>query len=1262
MDMKGLKKTLLAIAVLVLAVLAVPGKAEANSLINLYYGTSGLKFDSDVYLGHLDFRENDGKLIKWIVIDESLNGSVQLFSRYILSYSPLYSTDKLTGADKEFYDKDCDLQKECNNLAGRCLTKIECDSLNVSDVMKFPADLGNGQWNIWAGSAYFTPPTTNTLGKYTQSGDWDKVETCYIRGGDDSETGVHLTGTFWLMENDQRAYDPSNGRGGNNIKYPSSADKSLGVRPVTLLNKDSVLFTYEDIYCPNPGPTEIGENVIKKDHSTIELVLKDKTNAFQVDKVATDGYRFDISYSKAKKTSGGLDSYISVMVVDRNKEIKVYGRVAKVISEEGTATVDISKLVGNNPSLFKEVEDTLYIFNETVERVGNTYAYAGSPFQKISPAKNVDGFVKESLTNIAASNTSKTCEMGKDYVTILTPNEGYILPDSITLKGIDGKNLANNQFSYSKTDGKVVIENSVFDKHNEIEIIANGVVKTYELKSNKTDLTFDSKYYGYTISESDKKTLTLENTGNQAVEITLPSSKSFDISFSESTDKKKSLEAGKKCSLDIVPKTGLADGTYNETVTINYTNKKIDISVKFTVNRDTFNVTFETAHGIAPEVQPVKDKDKAVKPDDPSEAGYTFNCWMIGEDEYDFDTPVSEAKTLVADWSLNTYSISYTLNGGEVEDNPTAYTVETEETLTLTNPEKTGYEFTGWSGTGLTGAENKNVTVDVKQAKDLEFTANWTPIEYTITYDYDEGEAEGNPESYTIESNRIKLVNPTKEDFIFAGWSGTDLEGTANKVVSIPKGSIGNREYTANWYANTEAEHEYKVIVTDGTADVENAVKGFRVEINANAAPEGKEFERWAVIMGNVELEDANAANTEFTMPGEDAWVQAVYKEAVTEEDPEEEPIEEPEDELHKIYVIGGSSDVTEAKKDDIVTISTDNENFLKWSCFSDSIIFEDVESNPTTFVMGDDIVLIQIIEKNPYTEEEGYHLVRVYGGEADPQYAKEGDEVCITPLELEGYTFEEWLVQYGSIELTTHSDATTTFIMPDEKVSLIAILRAVEAPVIEEPTPNTITVLAGSADTDKAVAGTVVTISAMDAPEGKVFGGWVVDDGEIAFENAGSATTTFEMGETAVTLRATYKVKEQPRSNDDDDDDDTPPAQKKEETPVQEATQPVAVPGRRTTGAATQAPAPAPAVTEETPSEVVTVEEEKEVPTTPEITAEAPAPAVEDVVIADEDTAKASVEKNKSVAPFVYGGLGLLIVAAIVLCLYYRTKKNEAE
>ncbi len=73
------------------------------------------------------------------------------------------------------------------------------------------------------------------------------------------------------------------------------------------------------------------------------------------------------------------------------------------------------------------------------------------------------------------------------------------------------------------------------------------------------------------------------------------------------------------------------------------------------------------------------------------------------------------------------YSIEYNLNGGTLEkSNPTSYNKESAE-ITLNNPTKSGYEFTGWTGTDL---NSKTITVTIKQGSkgNRSYTANWKKL------------------------------------------------------------------------------------------------------------------------------------------------------------------------------------------------------------------------------------------------------------------------------------------------------------------------------------------------------------------------------------------------------------------------------------------------------------------------------------------------------------------------------------------------------
>ena len=95
----------------------------------------------------------------------------------------------------------------------------------------------------------------------------------------------------------------------------------------------------------------------------------------------------------------------------------------------------------------------------------------------------------------------------------------------------------------------------------------------------------------------------------------------------------------------------------------------------------------------------------------------------------------------------------------------------------------------------------------------------WQRDTYAITYDLDGGTAaEGNPDSYTVETDAFTLKNPTRPGYTFTGWSGTGLTGEDNLTVTIQKGSTGNRSYTAHWRYNGGGSSGYSYYTIKATA------------------------------------------------------------------------------------------------------------------------------------------------------------------------------------------------------------------------------------------------------------------------------------------------------------------------------------------------------------------------------------------------------------------------------------------------------------
>ena len=212
--------------------------------------------------------------------------------------------------------------------------------------------------------------------------------------------------------------------------------------------------------------------------------------------------------------------------------------------------------------------------------------------------------------------------------------------------------------------------------------------------------------------------------------------------------------------------------------------ENLTVTAQWTVNQ--YTITFDTDGGSA--IAPItQDYGTAITaPAAPTKTGYTFTGW---EPELPATMP-AENMTITAQWTINQYTITFDTAGGSAiapitQDYGTAITAPAD-------PTRNGYTFVGWSPALPATMPAENMTV----------TAQWRVNRYTITYDLDRGTADDNPTGYTVETETFTLKNPTRPGYIFSGWSGTGLTGEDNLTVTIPKGSTGNRSYTAHWRYN----------------------------------------------------------------------------------------------------------------------------------------------------------------------------------------------------------------------------------------------------------------------------------------------------------------------------------------------------------------------------------------------------------------------------------------------------------------------------
>ena len=607
----------------------------------------------------------------------------------------------------------------------------------------------------------------------------------------------------------------------------------FGVRPAFNLNLNAVLFASAAVGGkPDGGLTPISEYT----GNEWKLTLLDNSRNFAVTEKTVSGDTITFSYSNAQT---GTNEYISVVIKD-NGEITHYGRILHLGGTTGGASGTASLTLPAGITLDNDTK--LYVFNEQYN--GDKKTDYASDFTDI--ALTVEKQPDEQFTlasggryyfDLSAMDIPGTANSGNSFGAVSLPDTSLHYVPFIYAGTIEAYKLTSamatteeyaqqNKYAHSLFVADYVVTNDVsWDTLNTANLIfgkdyASGGVD-YTLRapsvgsnfigsgnsergvpqSNEWD-TMLNKNSGY-IQNWNKIYLWGQDTvsGNASYRARRGYSSARYWYSNNATHSYPFV--GFRPVLEVLNADTLgSDGL--KAVTLDLGGGKLGGST------DTIQIIVKNGSKFTAPAS-----DGLIRPD--GNTGRYFKWLGSDGNLYAPGESVPEVvTTLTAQWTVNQYTITYNLAGGTAEGNPSTYTIETKA-FTLKNPTKSGYTFTGWSGTGLDGENNMTVTIPTGSTGNRIYTAHWRYNGSGHSYSYYTIKATAGVGGSISPSGNVSVREGRDRTFTI-----TPDKGYAISNVKIDGKSIGAvKSYT---FENVRRTHTIEVIFMKANGNPQTGV------------------------------------------------------------------------------------------------------------------------------------------------------------------------------------------------------------------------------------------------------------------------------------------------------------------------------------------------------------------------------------------------------------------------------------------------------
>lgn len=298
-----------------------------------------------------------------------------------------------------------------------------------------------------------------------------------------------------------------------------------------------------------------------------------------------------------------------------------------------------------------------------------------------------------------------------------------------------------------------------------------------------------------------------------------------------------------------------------------------------------------TADGESISTQTIDRGGKFTEPAAPSKENHTFAGWYNGDEKFDFDADTTNAPNvleLVAKWEKSKYTVKFVSDHGSFANQTIEYgkLIKTDK---LTIPEVEGYTFDGWYTEDNTKFD---FTTPIKSNTTV--YAKWTANDYEVRFITEHGNA---PASQNVKYNGT-ASDPGKlkeEGYTFIGWYA-DHTCTTEFKFSTP--ITGDTKVYAKWEKNAPVLPDTYALNVSGAfvyvdgVDVTAPAGDTSLKLEKDASvrlvadpdrmPSGMVFDRWTILNGALNADDAEKFETgrtleefAFTMPAEPLSIEA---------------------------------------------------------------------------------------------------------------------------------------------------------------------------------------------------------------------------------------------------------------------------------------------------------------------------------------------------------------------------------------------------